>query len=413
MRASALRPKPSVPAAPPEAPVDFSPLLAERHVALAVSGGGDSMALLRLAADWASRHHPALRLSVLTVDHGLRPEAAAEARQVGQWAGAAGLVHHTLTWTGAPKPESGIQARARAARYGLMTAWCRAHDAARLLTAHTLDDQAETVLMRLGRTLSPESLAGVAALGSWEGVLLCRPLLKARRMALRAYLSGLGQEWIEDPSNDDRRFERVRVRHSLASLGADGVTPERLAALAEAGARTAHLLRHASTRWLSLWLREEEAGLCHVPAAAFIGLPTALQEKLLARIIGHYGGGHFRPEAGELRRIAQWVEQGDGAPRCTLGGALIGRRKSGFWVTREASRILPVPVRLPADGEIVWDNRFRVRAAPGSHVTPAGDRRMDKDQDVPAFARRARPWVEQPPGSRHPVEIHFLRLLQA
>jgi tRNA(Ile)-lysidine synthase len=294
-----------------------------------------------------------------------------------------------------------------------MAAWCRAHDAEMLLTAHTLDDQAETVLMRLGRTLSPESLAGVAVLGSWEGVPLFRPLLRARRLALRAYLSGLGQAWLEDPSNEDRRFERVRVRQSLAGLGVAGVTPERLAALADAGARTADLLEKASTRWLSLWLREEDAGLCHVPVAPFVCLPQALQEKLLARIIGHYGGGQFRPEPRELRRLAQWVEQGAGPPRCTLGGALIGRRASSFWVTREATRIPPVSVRLPAGGETLWDNRFRVKAAPGSAITPAGDRRIEGDEDVPAFARRARPWVEQPPGVSHPVEILFQRLVQA
>lgn len=412
MPASGRRPKPSVPAAPPEAIADFTPCLAERHVALAVSGGSDSIALMRLAAAWADSHHRALSLSVLTVDHGLRAEAAEEARRVSAWAGAIGLSHHALAWTGAPKPSSGIQAKARQARYGLMTRWCRDHGAAMLLTAHTLDDQAETVLMRLGRTLSPDSLAGIAASGAWEGFPLCRPLLKARRRALRDYLSGLGQAWIEDPSNEDRRFERVRVRQSLATLGDDRITPERLAALAEAGARTSLLLDQTSSQWLSMWLREEETGLCHVPAAPFAALPPALQEKILARVIGHYGGGGFRPEPEELRRLARWMEDG-GSPRCTLGGALIGRRKQGFWVTREAARIPEAAVILPEGGEILWDRRFVVRAAPGSRVTPAGGRKMDEAGEGLVFARRARPWVEQPPGAGQPAEIAFVRLLRA
>ncbi len=410
MPASAPRPKPSVPAAAPEALADFSRLAAERHVALAVSGGSDSMALMRLAAQWAGHSHPALRLSVLTVDHGLRPEAAAEARKVSQWAGATGLVHHTLTWSAAPQPSSGLQAKARDARYSLMAGWCRANQAAMLLTAHTLDDQAETVLMRLARTLSPDSLAGVAARGSWDGLPLWRPLLKARRQSLRAYLAGLGQDWIEDPSNDDRRFERVRVRQALAGFGAEGVTAERLAALAEAAARTAALLDQASTRWLAMWLREEEAGLCHVPSGPFLALPPALRERLLARIVRHYGGGQFRPEPAELRRLVQWAGQDGGPIRCTLGGALIGRRRSGFWVTRETARIAPHPVRLPQCGEILWDNRFRVRATPGSRITPAGDRPVGAAADVPVFARSALPFVEQPPGAAGPVEIRFLRL---
>lgn len=405
-----LRPKPSVPAAPPEADADFSPLLAERHVALAVSGGSDSTALMQLAAAWAQRNHSSLRLTVLTVDHGLRPEAAGEAREVEAWAKALGLPHHTLHWSPNPKPASAIQAKAREARYRLMTAWCRANGAGMLLTAHTLDDQAETVLMRLNRTFSPESLAGIAAQGHWEGFPLFRPLLTAKRAALRQYLSAIGQGWIDDPSNDDPRFERVRIRQSLASLGADGVTPERLAALAEAAARTAALLERTAARWLSMWLQEEEAGICHVPTAPFLGLPLALKERLLARIIHHYGGGQFWPEPEELRRLAVWVEQG-GAPRCTLGGALVGRRKRGFWVTREAGRIANGHVELPESGEILWDNRFLVRAVPGSRITPSGSRKEALNGRVPVFARRAQPWVEQPPGTEAPAQIAFLRLL--
>ena len=385
--------------------------MAERHVALAVSGGSDSLALMRLAADWAENNHPVLRLTVLTVDHGLRAAAADEARQVGEWAAAIGLPHHTLTGSAMPKPRSGLQAKARAARYGLMAAWCRAHDAAALLTAHTLDDQAETVLMRLSRTLSPESLAGVAACGSWDGLPLLRPLLKARREALRGYLAERGQTWIEDPSNEDRRFERVRIRHALAGSGPAGVTPERLAALAEAGARTTALLERAATRWLAMWLREEEAGLCHVPVAPFRALPSALQERLLAKILRHYGGGRFQPEAKELRRVVHWVSGGGGPLRCTLAGALLGRRKAGIWVTREAARIPSSSVTLPASGETLWDNRFRIKAAPGSRITPAGERRMGQDGDIPVFARRARPWVEQPAGSAMPADIRFVRLL--
>ena len=381
-------------------------------MALAVSGGSDSMALMRLAAGWAKQNHPSLRLSVLTVDHGLRAEAAQEAGKVALWAQPLGLSHQTLAWTAGPKPSRGVQAKAREARYRLMTEWCRANGAAMLLTAHTLDDQAETVLMRLVRTLSPESLAGVAASGAWEGFPLCRPLLKARRAALRDYLSGLGQDWIEDPSNEDRRFERVRVRQSLATLGDHGITQERLATLAEAGARTALLLDQTSRRWLSMWLREDEIGLCHVPAAPFAGLPSPLQEKILARIIRHYGGGRFRPEPEELRRLVRWMAEG-GSPRCTLGGALIGRRKQGFWVTREAARIPDAAVILPEGGEILWDSRFIVRAAPGSRVTPAGTRKMAEAGEGLVFARRARPWVEQPPGAGRPVEIAFVRLMTA
>ena len=177
MPASAPRQKPSVPAAPPDIAADFAPLLAERHMALAVSGGSDSTALMCLAVDWARTNHPDLALTVLTVDHRLRSEAAEEAAMVGSWAAGFGLPHHVLPWGDEPKPATGIQAAARAARYGLMSDWCRNNGATALLTAHTLDDQAETVLMRLSRTTSPESLAGIRTLGSWDGLPILRPLL--------------------------------------------------------------------------------------------------------------------------------------------------------------------------------------------------------------------------------------------
>lgn len=396
-----------MPAALPDIRADLSPLLAERHVALAVSGGSDSIALMRLAASWAATHHPTLCLSVLTVDHGLRTASAAEAEQVNRWAGAIGLPHQTLTWSAKPPPRSGIQAKAREARYGLMADWCRSSGATLLLTAHTLDDQAETVLMRLSRTMAPEALAGIRCHGAWDGFPLFRPLLKARRVALRDYLSRAGQGWIDDPSNEDPRFERVRVRQSLVALGGTGVTAERLSALSEAGARTFRLMDDLCGRWLRRWLEEGDAGVCRFPAAPFTSLPPPLKERILACIIHHYGGGQFQPEAEELRRLALWMEQG-GQPRCTLGGAVIGRRAQGFWITREAARIDASPVLLPEGGEIIWDKRFRVTGAPGSCVTPAGARKPPLAGQVPVFARRAYPWVE-PAGAG----ITFLPLISS
>jgi tRNA(Ile)-lysidine synthase len=396
-----------VPAALPDPPADFSPLSRERHVALAVSGGSDSTALMRLARDWAQTHHPDLTLSVLTIDHGLRQASAGEARLVGEWAVQLGLQHHVLAWEG-EKPSSGLQARAREARYGLMAGWCRDNGASLLLTGHTLDDQAETVLMRLVRSLSPDSVAGIPRFGDWEGLRLFRPLLNARRAALRDYLVALGQGWVEDESNADRHFERVRARQELAELRSSGVTPERLAALAEAGARTTALLDRLTGRWLSIWLKEEEAGFCHVPAEPFVELPLPLQQRILARIVSHYGGGQSTPEADELRRLAQWVF--DGPVRCTLGGALMGRRKHGFYVCREAGRIAAEPLIVPDTGKALWDGRFLITAAPGTTVRPPNGEALPLGDGVPVFARRAYPLVEQPAGTDTGPVIAFQRI---
>jgi tRNA(Ile)-lysidine synthase len=376
-------------------------------VALAVSGGSDSTALMHLAKAWAVRNHPELKLTALTVDHGLRPEAAGEAKAAGEWAERLGLSHHILTWEG-HKPETGLQAWAREARYSLMTDWCKANGAGRLVTGHTLDDQAETVLMRLERSLSPGSLAGIAQAGEWDGVALLRPLLSISRQALRDYLAALDQDWIEDPSNEDRRFERVRVRQAMSGLLPHGVTPERLAALAEASARTNILLERLAGQWLARWLKEQDWGICHAPREPFLALPEPLQQHILARIIGHYGGGEAKPEAEELRRAARWVAEGP--IRCTLGGAVLGRRKQAFWVTREAARIAAEPLVIPATGMVIWDGRFRIEASPGAKVRVAGDVALALGEELPAIVRRAYPLVEQAEGVEGEPRITFQRL---
>ena len=409
MPANGPRLKPSVPAARPEFKADFQSIESSRHVALAVSGGSDSMALLRLAAAWAEHRTERPRLSVLTVDHGLRAGSDAEAVQVAKWASACGLEHHVLVWTG-PKPTTGVQAKARQARYDLMAEWCKANGADVLLTAHSRDDQAETVLMRLQRTQSPASLAGIPAIGQWDGVPLIRPVLGSSRAELRTYLNGLDQPWIDDPSNLDRRFERVRVRQQLLELAPHGVTAERLVRLGQACSTADSLLQRCSDQWLLLWLREADAGVCYAPLAAMTGLPQALQQRILSRIVTHYGGGQLKPEPAELERLGGWLG-GGGPKRCTLAGAVVGKRKMEFWVTREASRIDPAPVTIRNGVPAVWDQRFRIEAPDGSTIGPAGEVTVPLDSTVPVHARRAYPLVKLPETAGGAAKVSFLRLL--
>ncbi len=174
-----------------EAGALLAPLAEWPRLALAISGGGDSLALMHLAARWAKRLLIPPALHVLTVDHGLHPESAAVAASVYEKAAALGLPCTVLRWEG-EKPATGIEEAARQARYALMADWCRAHEAA-LVTAHTLDDQAETLLMRLARGSGLDGLAAMRPRGHVPGapdVPLLRPLLSVSRARLRA--SGMG-----------------------------------------------------------------------------------------------------------------------------------------------------------------------------------------------------------------------------
>ncbi|MGE4562142.1 MAG: tRNA lysidine(34) synthetase TilS, partial [Rhodospirillales bacterium] len=177
------------------------PYEAAPHLAVAVSGGGDSLALALLVERWCRGRGG--RVSALIVNHGLRPEAKEEAACVGGWIEARGIAHWILVWDG-PKPISGLQAAARAARYDLMSAWCRTHGVLHLLVGHTREDQAETFLMRLEKGSGPDGLAAMSWVRALPFCRLVRPLLELTRAALRATLAAFGQAWIEDPSNNDR-----------------------------------------------------------------------------------------------------------------------------------------------------------------------------------------------------------------
>lgn len=191
-------------------------LPADATLILAVSGGGDSVALLHLARRHFITGQPDVRLLAVTVDHGLRTASANEVRYVARACDALGIDHVTLRWAGA-KPATGVQSAARQARYALLTELAVRHQSAVVLTGHTEDDQAETVAMRAERADDGPGLAGIdeAALSA-RRVWFVRPLLDVGRRELRQWLAANGLSCIDDPSNDDRRFERVRVRADLA-----------------------------------------------------------------------------------------------------------------------------------------------------------------------------------------------------
>lgn len=377
------------------------------------------MAMMRLARDWQVRQPNSPRITVLTVDHGLRAASADEARQVADWARACGLPHVSLLWEG-QKPATGLQAKARAARYGLMSAWCEAHGADWLATAHTLDDQAETVLMRMARTSSLDSLAGIARAGHWGSINLFRPLLDLRREDLRDYLRGIGQPWIDDPSNDDERFERVRIRKALPVLAGIGIGPENLAAIANSAAAAVVEEERLAADWIALHLSESEAGFCHIPARPHLTPPRPIRERVLAAVIRHYGGGHS-PERAEIARLADWMDGREG--RRTLGGAMVIGRKGFYFVGREWQRIAAAPSVVPEQGSIVWDRRFRVWAPPGSQVVALGQVPGLRSLSPPPFAYLAggQPALV-PPGLKpqavgfsgdQPVRAEFLELKAA
>ena len=224
-------PGPDQPLALDEASALFAPLAQASAVLLAVSGGPDSTALMSLAAAAAAADARFPLLAVATVDHGLRPEARAEAEAVARAAADLGLPHHLLAWDG-PKPVSRLQERARQRRYDLLVRCALEIGASHLATAHTLDDQAETVLFRLMRGSGVAGLAGMSARVARCGITHLRPFLDVPKSRLVATCRAGGWRFVEDPANADPRFARARLRILMPALAGEGLDARRLATLA-------------------------------------------------------------------------------------------------------------------------------------------------------------------------------------
>ena len=272
------------------------PFEARPHVAVAVSGGADSLALCLLADGWARARGG--RVSALTVDHGLRPESAAEALAVGRWLKARGLDHHVLRWRG-PKPASGVQAAARTARYRLLGRWCREAGVLHLALAHHLDDQAETFLMRLGRGSGVDGLAAMSAIVEKPWARVIRPLLGVAKDRLEATLRAAGQDWIEDPSNRDPGFGRTGARATLSGMVAAGLTAEALSETTSAMARARIALEDAAAALAATCCSVYPEGYARIDGPALAAAPAEVSLRVLGRVLASVGGGAHGPRAGK------------------------------------------------------------------------------------------------------------------
>jgi tRNA(Ile)-lysidine synthase len=314
---------------------------------LAVSGGADSTALLLLAARWAAdlkkKTRRAPKLLAVTVDHGLRPEAAREAAAVRRFARKLGIPHRTLSWRGT-KPKSGLQEAARLARYRLLTEAAARAGIVHILTAHTLDDQAETVLFRLARGSGLTGLAGMpyaapVPAGRDATVFLVRPFLSVPKARLIATLASAGVAHSEDPSNRDPQFTRVRLRALMPHLAQEGLDARGLARLAARMRRADATIEFAVAAARNAlapgpW---RERGPIAFEAGAFGDLPAEVALRLLGRAIAWTGDeGPF--ELGKLEALYAALRASRGRIRRTLAGALVTLGPDRLIVERAPAR---------------------------------------------------------------------------
>lgn len=339
----------------------FAGLASYRLLVLAVSGGVDSMALMHLAKRWVSRSGGRPELRVATVDHALRETSRREAEDVGRAAGDLGLAHAILTWRSA-KPASGVQAAARAARYELLAQHLAGlgEPNAALLTAHTADDQAETLLMRLARG---SGLDGLAAMSERRPLLsglpfdLCRPLLGTSKARLTATLQNAGIRWCEDPSNSRPEFERVRLRGAAEALANVGLTPDKLALSARRLARARLVVEREAAEFEARVLQSHGGAFATIDRDGFAAGDLELRLRMLSRVLTAFGGATPAPRMAEVEALVEKLERGSSFV-ATLGGCVV---KAG-----RAVRVFREPGRLSQaeeavrDVPLLWDRRFRV-----------------------------------------------------
>ena len=337
---------------PEAAAADFlHSLVKPAHILVAISGGSDSTGLLiALAEQQKSFSHPDITFSAATIDHGLRATAADEALEVAALCASRGIPHFARRWEG-EKPKSGIMAAAREARYELLADLASQISADVIVTAHTADDQRETFLMRASRRRGGGDGIGT---GIADAVLfdrriwIVRPFLACRRMDIRAYLERHGVSWLDDPSNEDTRYERVRTRMKLAQDAEPAIH-------ADGGANRATLSGKAAL-WLDEHVTIHANALCAIDRPAFSG-DAAVVAYALSYLTAVFGGEAYGPGHEQMERILDFVNGGRPGRR-TAGGVVYDLRRDALYLMRESRNIEPLTLMPGVKG--IWDGRFEV-----------------------------------------------------
>lgn len=327
------------------------------HLAVAVSGGADSMALLLLTQEWAAARDG--KVTALTVDHGLRPEATDEAAQLHRWCKTLGIEHRTLRWN-PPTIMSGMMEQARNARYILLTDWCRDHHVLHLLTAHHQGDQVETFFFRLSRGSGLDGLACMPSLSDVSGVRLLRPLLSVPKARLEATLLQAGHAWIEDPTNQNTRYSRNHIRQQLAGLPQNLAIAERTSTVISCLTNTRNMLENKSVEQLTQTVSLFPGGYALIDYPRLQSLPDEIGFRLLASLITTLTGNDHPPRTAMIERLWQTLRRHP--KRHTLAGLQFAHQpaRQRLLVCREPRAIAPAMPLTPG-ATSYWDNRFEVR----------------------------------------------------
>ena len=332
------------------------------QLAIAVSGGADSMALCLLAFTWVQRRKG--KITALIVDHGLRRESFAEAKQVGIWLDKRNIHHKVLKWLG-KKPTTGVQAAAREARMGLMANWCVRNNIMHLLTGHNMDDQVGTFLIRMLAGSGSDGLAGMplvydltAPIGG--SVRLVRPLLSVQKVRLVETLKHNSQPWIEDPSNRNQIYARSRLESAISNLGPRESLLPRIAKISQRAGSDRIALESVCGESLARCVEPHPAGFFYLDWNCWKSLPNAVALRMLIRVISSISVSKYGPRLSVVERSLKNLINDFPNRAITISGCRIIPNSGKLLICRETRAVQDMVIIDPGV-PIMWDGRYRVK----------------------------------------------------
>jgi len=304
-----------------------------------------------------------IKLVALSVDHGLREKSENEAKQVAKWLDALEIDHHILTWTG-HKPDTNIQDEARKARYNLMGQWCADNNIKHLFLAHHKDDQAETFLIRLFRGSGIDGLSAMEKVAEFPMLKrsdnypkIYRPLLDVPKKRLDATLRQAGQAWIEDPSNENRKFTRVQIRELLKSSEIEGLDADRLASTAGRMRRVRSLLEEMTAEAESDYVIYNDFGYASLNSDFHKNMHEEISLRLLTNILKKVGGNPYPPRHHKLESLLHNLRQGQFSGQ-TLSGVILFQLSGDEIIFAREIKEIALETNISKAKQTLWDNRF-------------------------------------------------------
>ena len=336
----------------------FSPILEKNvcKIAVAVSGGPDSLALVWLLRQWCI--NAGVKLMALTVDHRLQPNSTENARKVYEWLKSWDVDCQILTWLGV-KPNTRIQENARINRYKLILDWCIQNEFENLALAHHQEDQAETFMIRIIQGSGTDGLACMQANSKRRGVRLLRPFLAVPKSRLLATLKIQNQEWLDDPANTNPIFTRTLVRKLTKSLGKRGIDTARLAVLSGQFGRLRMRLENLTQVAIDRAANIYPTGWASVNSQVFRSLPDEIGRRVIIYLIKSIGGRHYPPRRKALDRLIHFLRFSDNFSAYSLGRCSIRRKnKNHLIIIREEHNPKRI-TRIISAGSVMWRGVFQ------------------------------------------------------